>query len=100
MILIYLCFSFFNRIYRLQSIVNVEEKQDLRKGRRYFIELELQQKSNNKTVHLSEYIFQPISTSFLCYPVGLQWNRTADIYFVVTSKNQGFWVQHLIDNMA
>ena len=35
----------------------------------------------------------------LCYPKGLQWNRTADIYFVVTVKNQGPWIQHLLRNM-
>ena len=35
----------------------------------------------------------------LCYPKGLQWNSTADIHFVVTVKNQGRWIQHLLRNM-
>ena len=88
-----------DRKYRLLAIERVEEKQDLRKGTRYLLELNLRQETDNKTVHISEYVFQPINTTHLCYPAGLQWNNAADIYFVVTAKNQGVWVQHLIDNM-
>ena len=49
---------------------------------------------------LSEYVFQRKNDSRLCYPNGLQWNKTADIYFVVTAKNQGRWLHHFIKNMA
>ena len=48
---------------------------------------------------LSEYVFHRKNDSSLCYPKGLQWNRTAQIYFVVTAKNQGRWLHHFIKNM-
>ena len=79
----------------------MEQKEDKILGHRYLLELKLLRKSDNKIQLLSEYIFKPKhNQSHLCYPSGLQWNRTAEIYFVVTSKNQGRWLQHLINNMG
>lgn len=34
----------------------------------------------------------------MCYPKGLQWNRTADVYLILTAKNLGRWVHHFIKN--
>ena len=53
----------------------------------------------DKVVILSEYVQQPNNSKSLCYPKGLQWNKTADVYFVVTAKNQGCWVQHFINSL-
>ena len=91
---------FFNREYKFLSIKSVEQKEDQSLGLRYLLELNLQRNRDSKAVVLSEYVFQHKNNISLCYPVGLQWNRTADIYIVVTSKNQGRWVQHFINNMA
>ena len=93
-------YLFFFRKYKFLSIKSVERKEDKKLGHRYLLELNLLRKADNRVQVLSEYIFRQKHNHSLCYPTGLQWNRTADIYFVVTSKNQGRWVQHLINNMA
>ena len=77
----------------------MERKEDKKLGYRYLLELNVLRKEDNRVLVVSEYVFQKKADSSLCYPMGLQWNRTADIYFVVTSKNQGRWVQHYINNM-
>ena len=49
---------------------------------------------------LAEYVFEPKDkTEPLCYPRGLQWNRTADVYLILTAKNLGRWVHHFIKNV-
>ena len=48
---------------------------------------------------LSEYVFMPNGTKELCYPRNFQWNRTADVYLIVTAKNLGRWVHHFIKNV-
>ena len=35
----------------------------------------------------------------MCYPKGLQWDRTADVYLILTAKNLGRWVHHFIKNV-
>ena len=35
----------------------------------------------------------------LCYPTGLQWNRKADVYLILTAKNLGRWVHYFIKNV-
>ena len=35
----------------------------------------------------------------MCYPQGMQWNKTADVYLILTAKNLGRWVHHFIKNM-
>ena len=48
---------------------------------------------------MAEYVFQSRGENdSLCYPKGLQWDRTADVYFVLTAKNLGRWVHHFIKN--
>ena len=49
---------------------------------------------------MAEYVFQPNGKNVpLCYPNGLQWNRTADVYLILTAKNLGRWVHHFIKNV-
>lgn len=48
---------------------------------------------------LSEYVFMPNGTKELCYPKNFQWNRTVDVYLIVTAKNLGRWVHHFIKNV-
>ena len=46
---------------------------------------------------MAEYVFQPNGKNvLLCYPEGLQWKRTADIYLILAAKNLGRWVHHFI----
>ena len=88
------------RKYRLQYIKRVEKKEDQQKGGRYFLELVVKDLSNGANYILAEYVFQPNGkNSTLCYPRGFQWNRTADVYLILTAKNLGRWVHHFIKNV-
>ena len=81
------------------SIRRVEKKEDRKKGAvRYFLEVVVSDVLTDQKYILAEYVFQPNGTS-LCYPVGLQWNRTADVYLIVTAKNLGRWIHHFIKNV-
>jgi len=99
--------SFFSQIplfllrkYELQSIIRVEKKEDPKKGSRYLLELVVRDLINRTNYILAEYVFQPKGENgHLCYPRGLQWNRTADVYLILTAKNLGRWVHHFIKNV-
>lgn len=95
----YLCLLFLRRKFVLNEIRNVERKTDKERGERYLIELELVDLKNNRKVMLSEYVFMPNGTKELCYPKHIQWNRTVDVYLIVTAKNLGRWVHHFIKNV-
>ena len=84
----------------MKYIKQVERKQDPLKGYRYFLELVLEDVISNSTYILAEYMFQHLGRNIpLCYPRGFQWNRTADVYLIITAKNLGRWVQHFIKNV-
>ena len=85
--------------FELKEVRNVERKTDKKKGNRYFIEAEIRDLSNNKSVLLSEYVFMPIATKKLCCPKSFQWNATVPVYLVVTAKNLGRWLHHFIKNV-
>lgn len=88
------------RKYQLKYIKQVERKQDPLRGYRYFLELVLEDVISNSTYILAEYMFQHLGRNIpLCYPRGFQWNRTADVYLIITAKNLGRWVQHFIKNV-
>lgn len=87
------------RRYKLQSIKRIEKKEDTLRGNRYFLELVVKDLTNGSTYVLAEYVFQPFQHAPLCYPSGLQWNRTADVYLILTAKNLGRWVHHFIKNV-
>ena len=89
-----------NRKYKLESIVRVEKKEDPQKGSRYFLELQVGDLQTGSSHILAEYVYRPLEANpTLCYPKGMQWNRTADVYLIVTSKNLGRWVHHFIKNV-
>ena len=88
------------RKYELESIKHVEKKEDPGKGGRYFLELVVKDLTDGKRYILAEYVFQPNGRNIpLCYPEGLVWNRTADVYLILTAKNLGRWVHHFIKNV-
>ena len=76
-------------------------KHDPEKGKRYLLELVIKDITDGKHYLLSEYVFVPYGkdASFLCYPNALQWNKTADVYLILTAKNLGRWVHHFIKNV-
>ncbi|NP_001090669.1 N-acetyl-beta-glucosaminyl-glycoprotein 4-beta-N-acetylgalactosaminyltransferase 1 [Xenopus tropicalis] len=113
-------------IYTLLHIINVEKRRDSARGNRYFIELELQERSSRK-VRLADYVYLLLhrgaggdsdesppadtpevspspqlplySKPILCRPVSLNWNPRATVHFVVPVKNQARWVQQLISDL-
>ena len=75
-------------------------KHDPQKGKRYFLQLVVKDLMDKKSYNLEEYVFQPYDKNgYLCYPMELQWNRTADVYLILTAKNLGRWVHHFIKNV-
>ena len=90
----------FPRRYTLHSITRVEKKEDQQKGARYFIEVIITHLLSGKKYNLAEYVFQPKGNNVsMCYPQGMQWNKTTDVYLILTAKNLGRWVHHFIKNM-
>ena len=88
------------RRYSLHSVTRVVKKEDKRKGARYFIEAIITDLLSGKKYNLAEYVFQPKGNNLpMCYPQGMQWNKTADVYLILTAKNLGRWVHHFIKNM-
>ncbi|OCT81838.1 N-acetyl-beta-glucosaminyl-glycoprotein 4-beta-N-acetylgalactosaminyltransferase 1 [Xenopus laevis] len=113
-------------IYTLLRIINVEKRRDSARGNRYFIELELLERSSRK-VRLAEYVYLLLhrgtggdsdesppaetpeispspqlplySKPILCRPVSLNWDPRATVHFVVPVKNQARWVQQLISDL-
>ena len=89
-----------SRKYEIEFMECVEKKEDSGKGVRYFLELVVKDLTDGKSYILAEYVFQPNGRNILmCYPKGLQWNRTADVYLILTAKNLGRWVHHFIKNV-
>ena len=78
----------------------MEKKEDPGKGSRYLLELNVKDLTSETSYILAEYVYQPRGNSTsLCYPTGMQWDRTADVYLILTSKNLGRWVHHFIKNV-
>ena len=76
------------------------KKEDQKKGTRYFIEAIITDLLSSKKYNLAEYVFQPKGNNLsMCYPQGMQWNKTTDVYLILTAKNLGRWVHHFIKNM-
>ena len=89
-----------NRKYLLEDIQRVEKKVDPAKGSRYFLQLKVKDVTSGTSYILAEYVYQPRGKdTSLCYPTGMQWDRTADVYLILTSKNLGRWVHHFIKNV-
>ena len=98
--IIYLILSCLFRKYKLEVIQRVEKKRDPNKGIRYLLELVVKDLTVGTKYTLSEFVFNPVgANSSLCYPKGLQWNRKADVYLILTAKNLGRWVHYFIKNV-
>ena len=94
----------------MTKILSVEKKQDwhqtndvfykgtLKHGDRFFLELLLSDNTNNKQVILSEYVYQ-YKNKTLCYPEGMQWNKTAPVYLLISARKQAAWVWHFVKNV-
>ncbi|KAM9311452.1 beta-1,4-N-acetylgalactosaminyltransferase 3-like [Gastrophryne carolinensis] len=115
-------------MYKLQRIINVEKSLDYSRGSRYFLELELSDRSNH-VLRFAQYVFAPSWTGLtredrelerdmksmmwgpqrrlltkvkqpqLCWPSGLVWNPQAMVYVIVPVRNQARWVQKFIEDM-
>ncbi|XP_018431921.1 PREDICTED: beta-1,4-N-acetylgalactosaminyltransferase 3 [Nanorana parkeri] len=115
-------------MYKLQRIINIEKRLDYVRGSRYFLELELSDRSN-RVLRFSQYVFAPNWTGLtqeqreqerdmkkimwgprlrlmaseklteLCWPTGLAWNPRALVYIIVPVKNQARWVLKFIEDM-
>ena len=92
-------FSIYRRYY-LQSILNVEQNPDPKKGNRFLLELQLGVHGSNESFRLSEYVYAPNGTDELCFPEGMEWQRNATVYFILPVKNQGKWVHHFASQLA
>lgn len=80
--------------------MNVEHNADEKRGDRFFLELVLLEIKSKELQRLSEYFYQVKNTSTICKPKGMVWSPTVKINAIVTSKNQGPWIVHYIENMA
>ena len=76
-------------------------KDDPKKGKRYLLELVIKDITDGTHYLLAEYVFVPHgkNASFLRSSNTLQWNRTADVYLILTAKNLDRWVHHFIKNV-
>ncbi|XP_065667303.1 beta-1,4-N-acetylgalactosaminyltransferase 3 [Hydra vulgaris] len=86
--------------YSLSAILNVEENNDIGKGSRFLVELELKNNNLSKKVRFSQYVYLFNNFNKLCYPENFQWNKTADVNVILTLGNQGRWAKHFINTMA
>uniref|UniRef100_A0A8C5PCE4 Beta-1,4-N-acetylgalactosaminyltransferase n=1 Tax=Leptobrachium leishanense TaxID=445787 RepID=A0A8C5PCE4_9ANUR len=115
-------------VYTIQRIINIEKHPDYVRGNRYFLELELKDRSNH-ILRFSQYVFAPGWHSDtpedqkdkkemrnmlwgshrrlmrfeehieLCWPTGFIWDPRAIVHFIVPVKNQARWVQKFIWDM-
>ncbi|XP_063785297.1 beta-1,4-N-acetylgalactosaminyltransferase 3 isoform X2 [Pseudophryne corroboree] len=115
-------------MYQLQRVISVEKHLDYMRGSRYFLQLELRDRSK-RMVRFAQHVFAPGWTGMtqedreqerdmrnkmwgpqrqlmeserqleLCWPTGLAWNPQATVYFIVPVKNQARWVQKFIWDM-
>ena len=86
--------------YTLQHVLNVELNEDVEKGRRFLVELQLFDTVSEKSMRFSEYVYQPIVYNELCYPKDFKWNKTAVVNVILTVGNQGRWAKHFINTMS
>ena len=105
--------------YRGEVKLNkIEETENKKDGSRFLLELvsrktrgrcscvcvcllqDIELEGESEVVHTSEYVYLGSgSSSTLCHTSNFQWRRNVDVYLVVSLKNLGLWIQHLIHNM-
>ncbi|CAI8005119.1 N-acetyl-beta-glucosaminyl-glycoprotein 4-beta-N-acetylgalactosaminyltransferase 1 [Geodia barretti] len=81
------------------KINKIEETENKKAGSRFLLELDIQLEGESEVLHTSEYVYLATGASSLCHTSNFQWKRNVDVYLVVSVKNLGAWVQHLIHNM-
>ena len=89
----------FCRRFALRSVLAVERSNDPLRGDRFLVDLLLDEVETDRTVRMSEYVYQRKGSEGLCRPLGLSWKSTTPIYVIVNIKNQDRWAQHIIDNI-
>ena len=70
------------------------------KDQRYFIELEVLDKTANKTWRVAENLVEKSTSGALCYLADSPWKPDVTVYPIITVKNQGVWLRHFIDNIV
>lgn len=91
-------------LFTLERVVNVVMNADAVNGKRYLVELELNDQTGN-LLRLSHYIYSLKSTKAtlnqpkLCNPVGFKWNPQATVHFIIPVKNQAKWIHLLISDV-
>jgi hypothetical protein len=86
----------------VNKVVKMEETLNKDAGSRFLLELEIEiavSDGSTSTVHTSEYVYLPKGGHTLCHTSNFQWQKNVDVHIVVSVKNLGLWVQHLIHNM-
>jgi hypothetical protein len=81
------------------KINKFEETENKKAGSRFLLELDIQLEGESEVLHTSEYVYLATGASSLCHTSNFQWKKNADVHIVVSVKNLGVWVQHLIHNM-
>ena len=75
----------------------MEETKNNDKGSRFLLEMSILQQGCVK--YTSEYVYLASNSHHLCRTSNFQWHRGVDVHLVVTVKNLGPWVRHLIHNL-
>jgi len=90
-----------NSEYTLVNVINVERNFDKERGNRFLLELLLREESTQKIQSFSEYFYRfHNKPEVLCKPDGIRWTPNIKINAILTTKSQGPWVIHYIENMA
>lgn len=87
------------RTYELRNIVHVEENME---RKRYFVELDLENKQDGKLYRFSDYFLKPSEdSSRLCLPdkYAGKWQNKVTIYLICAVKNQRNWFRYLIQSI-
>ena len=89
------------RKYTLNSIINVEKAdQDKAKGDRFFLELVLRRRHDNRLYRVSEFFYRKINQTQLCLLKNFQWNPKVWVNVILNVKNQAGWVLYFVKEMA
>ena len=91
---------FFSRRYFLKRILKIIQKSDPVYGDRYSVDLELGLQNTEQSFRLSEHVYQKKGSDRLCFPDGIEWNKSATVYFILPVKDQGQWVYHFINELT
>ena len=77
----------------------MERVRDPLKGDRFLVELEVIESETNEISLLSKFVYQT-NTKVLCEPIGFEINHEAHVNVIITVKNQGRWLQHVLDTFS